>query len=219
MVQRVGERHVGRRHPDGHREPEREPSQLHREHDEEHQTQPERGHRSQQEAVALDKAIDQLAAVRSGDDAQREAQHAAHRPRNGHERERIDRARCDDVGDRGVEAKRHAHVAPHKIGEPVGVALPERRVHAPVLGKLRALGLAHVDVGRLPHVRLHRIDGRNAHQHEHHHAHSNHEQEELHYVSKNETSHESRGHPFVSNISRSCRPGSFDFSATRLRSG
>ena len=46
------QRHVGRRHADGHREPEREPPEPHREHDEEHEPEPERGRRRQQEAVA-----------------------------------------------------------------------------------------------------------------------------------------------------------------------
>ena len=183
MMRRVGKRHVGRRHADGHREPDGEPPQLHGEDHQDEQTQPKRWRGRQQEAVAAHHAVDRTAAACASNDPQREAQHAADQPRNAHERQRVGRAVRDHLRHGRVEPERRSHVAVQKRARPVGEPLPKRHVAAPIAGKLRALGLRHVHIGSLPHVGLNRVDGRGAHQREHHQPHRQHEQREPHDVS------------------------------------
>ena len=110
---------MGTENPNGNH-----PSQ-HREHDEEHEPEPERGHRGQQEAVALHDAVHEPPPVRPGQDAEREAEHAADDPGRGHERKRVERARGDDVGHRRVVAQRRAQIALKRRRDPVDIALPE----------------------------------------------------------------------------------------------
>ena len=183
MVRRVGQRHVGRRHADGHGEPDGEPPQLHGEDHQDEQTQPKRGRGRQQKAIAAHHAVDRAAAARAGDDAQHEAQHAADQPRDAHESQRVCRTVRDHLGHRRVEPERRSHVTMQKRARPVGEPLPKRHVAAPIAGQLRTLGLRHVHVCGLPHVSLNRVDGRSAHQREHHQPHRQHEQHEPHDMS------------------------------------
>ena len=115
--------------------------------------------------------------------------HPSCRPSRGHERQRVHRPRGDDVDHRRIEAQRCPQIAVQKVDEPVGVALPQRRVHTPVFGQLRPLRLAHVDIGRLPHVRLHRIDRRNADQHKRNQTHRKHEQQKFQDIPNNKSRH------------------------------
>ena len=211
VMRRIGQRHVGRRHADGHGEPDGEPPQLHGEDHQDEQAQPERGRGCQQEAIAADHAVKDAAAARAGGNAQHKPQHAADQPRDAHERQRVGRTVRNHLRHGRVEPKRRSHVAVQKRARPVGEPLPKRHIAAPIAGQLRALGLRHVHICGLPHVGLNRVDGRGAHQREHHQPHRQHEQHEPHDMSS-----KILRHTYLSPKSRNLPRKPFGFQAQNL---
>ena len=179
VVQHVGEAHFGCGDADGYRKAQGEPAELHAEHDEHHECQPERGGGGEHEAIGLHAAVERAAALGARRDAQHSSDDARQKPGARHEGKRVTGLLGNDLDDGGVVAKGHAHVALERRREPFAIALPEGQTHSPVFGELGALLGAHADVGRLAYVCLHGVNGRGADQGKRDKAHGKEQQDHL----------------------------------------
>ena len=163
-------RDLRRVHAYGHREAQGEPPEPHREDHERHEAEPKRRHRRERVAHAADRPVGAAPPPRAGEHPEREAEDTREQPGGRHKGSRVREALAHDLHDRAPEAQALAKVPAKRRGGPVCVARGKGRRRAPVLGELGALRLAHLRVGGLAEVRLHRVYRRGCHQGKRRHA-------------------------------------------------
>jgi len=146
----VGERHVaaGRQPPEHHPE----------EHDQ-HQAQPEVGHRHADQREGEHRLVDPGVRIHRGDHPARQADGHGEEQREARQRQRHRNPLGDRLGDRAVEQDRIAEVATGECDVPVGEPGDEGPVQSQLLANLRDLRVG----GALPGDQRRRVAGDELH--------------------------------------------------------
>ena len=151
-----------------------QPAELHREHHDQHQPDPERRQREAEDAARHDRAADRAVGIQPGIQPQRDAEQNRHQHRGHRQLHRRRHALRDQPQRRLVEHEAAAEIAVQRVVDEQQVLLPQRLIEPERRDDARAFGLVRLgrdqDIDRIAdHV----------HADEHDHRHRKHDEQRL----------------------------------------
>ena len=169
----VPQAHLRGSRSNGHRQPDGQPFQPHREHHKEHHGNPERRCAGGHQAVARHQLICQPAPFPASQDTQKKADGAGQQPGGRHKPHGVYKTLADYLSHRPAVQKGNAQISPQNVLRPACETGERRHAHTPVFPQLFHLLRAHGAQGGLAHVGGQGVHGRDGQQQKYCRSHKN----------------------------------------------